>query len=940
MQVGELWVKISGRDEAFNAAMAKVQSTIRTATSRAEESSKALLKVVGVAATAAAAAVGVIGVKAIESAANAQAMNAQFEQVFGAVQANAQATVNALGEDFGMLPNRIKPALTSMTSMFKGLGYDTQEAMKMAEQGVTIAADAAAFYDKSYEDANAALNSFIKGNYEGGEAIGLFGNETQIAAYASDKLGISWKDAGEAQKQLARLEYAKAMQEAAGATGQAARESEGYQNQLGNLKQGWTDFLAIVGEPLLEPVVAAIKAITEHLTAFKDLLDTGGLAGALDEIFPDWLEVVIVGIAGALTAAMIPAIIGLKVPLLEAAVAAWSFLAPLAPFLIIGAAIAAAAYLIVKNWGPIKGFFLNLWTGVVDKWNGVFNTLKSTVAGAINSIKTKFAEAVQMGKDFVAGLWQGISGSAAEIATKIKNWFGDNVIGVAKSILGIASPSKVMIQFGKWVAEGLAVGMEEGTDKAAEAAQKLSQAITDAVQTMNTSLTNTLDLTVARLDLEAVKLSDNATETEKLNIELKKLNAQKDAQIEKIEVITAAYEMAKEKLGENNETTRQYAQELQLAQVELEKTEVSIKKMSVAIDKSVEAQVTALNSLADEITAVEEKYRDDLASAMEDYQEKVQRVNEKLIHDEQNVTQQYENALASRADALSNFVGLFDQVSNKNVSGASLLANLQGQVDSFEGWSANIATLAARGVDEGLIEELRQMGPKAGPEIAALNTLTDEQLQQYVALWKEKNQMARQEASNQLEQQRVEMEQKLEEIRANASEQLEQYRLEWAEKNAEIKKNTDEELTKIQNKFKELAKNSTRYGKELVMGFVGGMESKFDDLRKAVAEMAAIVDGGVTGPLEIASPSRLMASYGRFVIEGFMNGIKSSLSNLRNVVAGMAMVTPAVLGPAVSNSSTSNNYGNNTIQIYVQGGSNREQADSLMRELAKRGVRF
>jgi phage-related protein len=403
MQVGELWVKISGRDEAFNATMSKVQGTIRTAASRAEESSKALLKVVGAAATAAAAAVGVIGVKAIESAANAQAMNAQFEQVFGAVQANAQATVNALGEDFGMLPNRIKPALTSMTSMFKGLGYDTEEAMNMAKDAVTLAADAAAFYDKSYEDANAALNSFIKGNYEGGEAIGLFGNETQIAAFAAEKLGISWKDAGEAQKQLARLEYAKAMQDAAGATGQAAREADSFQNQLGNLKQGWIDFLAIVGQPLLEPAVNALKGMTEQLQAFKDLVTTEGLAGAIEKIFPDWLEATIFAIAGAITVAMIPALTAM-------ATAAWAAVAPLLPFLAAGAAIGALAYLIIKNWEPIKDFFINLWDGITSTATACWEALKA---------------GIKVFTDMVTETWEGFKNKTTEIWEAIKQFLVD-----------------------------------------------------------------------------------------------------------------------------------------------------------------------------------------------------------------------------------------------------------------------------------------------------------------------------------------------------------------------------------------------------------------------------------------------------------------------------------------------------------------------------------
>ena len=118
-------------------------------------------------ATAAAGAVMLVASPLVKAAANAQAMGAQFEQVFGDVQSDAQSTIDGLGKKFGMLPNRIKPAMTQMTSMFKGLGMDTEKAMGTAEQAVTLVADAAAFYDMSFEDANSALNSFIKGNYEG-----------------------------------------------------------------------------------------------------------------------------------------------------------------------------------------------------------------------------------------------------------------------------------------------------------------------------------------------------------------------------------------------------------------------------------------------------------------------------------------------------------------------------------------------------------------------------------------------------------------------------------------------------------------------------------------------------------------------------------------------------------------------------------------------------
>ncbi|MFE4523949.1 hypothetical protein ACFRCQ_17885 [Cytobacillus firmus] len=217
---------------------------------------------------------------AIEAAAGAQALQAQFDQVFGADAGEAQGVVENLGESFGMLPNRIKPAYTQMTSLFKGLGLETGDAMDASQRAVSAVADAAAFYDKSFEDANSALNSFIKGNYEGGEAIGLFANETQLAGFATKELGLDWKNLGEADKQLARLTFAEKMMESAGATGQALRESESYENQLGNLKQAWQDFLAKAGAPILEQAVGVLSKLSDVISnvdpgPFMEFVATG-----------------------------------------------------------------------------------------------------------------------------------------------------------------------------------------------------------------------------------------------------------------------------------------------------------------------------------------------------------------------------------------------------------------------------------------------------------------------------------------------------------------------------------------------------------------------------------------------------------------------------------------------------------------------------------------
>ncbi|WP_342575512.1 hypothetical protein MHH37_06665 [Solibacillus sp. FSL K6-1781] len=274
--VADIGKEFDGLDKAGSSKLKSLGSGFKTLASVAAVGATAIVGV--------GAAVGGLAAPLVQAAAGAQAMNAQFGQVFGDLQKQAQSTINTLGENFGMMPDRIKPAFTQMTSMFKGLGLDTNTAMAEAEKAVTAVADAAAFYDLSFNDANSALNSFIKGNYEGGEAIGLFANETQMASYAMKEglIGATkeWASLDEATKQATRLEYALAMQNMAGATGQATRESDSLENQLGNLNQAWENLKALLGAPLLEPAIQGIKLLTGVIQNF----DTAPFLTAFERI--------------------------------------------------------------------------------------------------------------------------------------------------------------------------------------------------------------------------------------------------------------------------------------------------------------------------------------------------------------------------------------------------------------------------------------------------------------------------------------------------------------------------------------------------------------------------------------------------------------------------------------------------------------------------------
>lgn len=213
------------------------------------------------------------GVKAVSAAADAQAMEAQFEQTFGDMAGSAQDSLDAIANETGMLPNRIKPSFSLLTGFAKTAGMDTKDALGLAERATRAAADSAAYYDRSVEAATESLMSFLKGNYANDAALGISVTETTRNAKANELYGQSFKDLSEAQKQLTLLAMVEDGNKLSGALGQAARESDGLTNQLGNAKQAFKDASADLGQVLLPTVVDVLKNITNLAKGFADLPD-------------------------------------------------------------------------------------------------------------------------------------------------------------------------------------------------------------------------------------------------------------------------------------------------------------------------------------------------------------------------------------------------------------------------------------------------------------------------------------------------------------------------------------------------------------------------------------------------------------------------------------------------------------------------------------------
>lgn len=224
----------------------------------------------------------------IESAASVKAMSAQFEQTFGTLGGEASDAINRVANASGILATRLQGTGTQIYAFARSAGGDTAQSMDIMERALTVAADSAAYYDRSLEDATESLQSFLKGNYANDAALGLSATEVTRNAAAMELFGQKFKDLTEIQKQETLLKMVEDSMKLSGAMGQAQREADGWENVQGNLTEAWKQFQAAVGLPFLSNLVPLIQQGTTALQGLTENTNwdafTQGVTSAFDAV--------------------------------------------------------------------------------------------------------------------------------------------------------------------------------------------------------------------------------------------------------------------------------------------------------------------------------------------------------------------------------------------------------------------------------------------------------------------------------------------------------------------------------------------------------------------------------------------------------------------------------------------------------------------------------
>ncbi len=158
---------------------------------------------------------------------------------------------------------------------------------------------------------------------------------------------------------------------------------------------------------------------------------------------------------------------------------------------------------------------------------------------------------------------------------------------------------------------------------------------------------------------------------------------------------------------------QKYNEEVKKLQDDIKKTEESDNELTNTIVKNNEVKAKSTEDASGRMIYTMENMNEAQRKAVEMMQQEFANLKGEV----QNAFQAIEQQTALSADQMT--------------------ANLQKNIDAVDKWSQNLETLAKRGLDQGLIEQMRQAGPKMANQTQALVDASDEQLGRLNGKWTE-----------------------------------------------------------------------------------------------------------------------------------------------------------------------------------------------------------
>ncbi|WP_433355639.1 phage tail protein [Microtetraspora malaysiensis] len=225
--------------------------------------------------------------------------------------------------------------------------------------------------------------------------------------------------------------------------------------------------LGAVVEQLLPPILNLIPALLDSLVpAFVQLMQT------VTPLLPTLTQLAVMFISKVL-----PAVLPIIPELTKITEGFATF----------GAKVGEVVALVKPYIDQVVGVFTWMYNTLVghsvipDMVNGIGRWIGTTLVGFFRDLPGKIISAVgdigsrvaQLGRDIVSGIWNGIQSMASTFYNQVRGFFS-GIVDSVKGALGINSPSKVFATIGRFMMQGLAVGVDRTSGLVATSLNKVA----------------------------------------------------------------------------------------------------------------------------------------------------------------------------------------------------------------------------------------------------------------------------------------------------------------------------------------------------------------------------------------------------------------------------------------------------------------------------------
>lgn len=255
--IGEIGLDLVVNQKSFNKQMSGIQSLAKK-TGAMLASAFAVKKIVN------------FGKSCLDLGSDLGEVQNVVDVTFPSMTAQVDKFAKSAAQSFGLSETMAKKFTSMFGTMARQFGFSEQAAYDMGTTLAGLAGDVASFYNMTQDEAYTKLKAVFSGETEVLKDIGIVMTQTALDAYAmANGFGKTTQQMSEAEK--VALRYAFVQNQLTAATGDFARTSDSWENQVRIMKLQMDSLKATLGQGLINLFTPVIKVINTVLGKLSTL---------------------------------------------------------------------------------------------------------------------------------------------------------------------------------------------------------------------------------------------------------------------------------------------------------------------------------------------------------------------------------------------------------------------------------------------------------------------------------------------------------------------------------------------------------------------------------------------------------------------------------------------------------------------------------------------